>query len=960
MGKLGAKAHIAIGLAFLVASVLLAAEFLGLLPDRTGAIRDGRVALVESLAATAAELGTQGEVERLKPTLNLVVKRNREVLSAGLRARDGRLAVEVGPHGANWRLGPQDLSTDTEFQVPIMAGRDLWGMLEVRFSPLMPTTLAGWLVQPMVLLVVFAFFSSLVIFYLYLGKVLRHLDPSGAVPSRVRKALDTLTEGLLVLDRKHTVVLANRAFADFAGRDAGELVGLDASRMAWADNTGAALARDAMPWSRALATGESQVNNTVCLRGADGAMHTFQINCAPVLSQGSTPGGVLISLDDITAIEEYSIELERAKNDADAANRAKSDFLANMSHEIRTPMNAILGFTEVLRRGYSVSDAAARKHLNTIHASGTHLLELINDILDLSKVESNKLEVERIDCAPYEVAQQVLRAMSVKAQEKGIALQLEVDGRIPVRIQSDPARLRQILTNLVGNALKFTEQGCVRLRLALQADTDPVSLRFDVIDTGIGIAPDKVAAVFDPFVQADSSVNRRFGGTGLGLAISRRFARALGGDIVATSLPGQGSTFSATVATGTLEGVALLDAAELAPLADALPETSDARWVFPHGVRILVVDDGDENRELIATVLGEYGVVPEQAENGQVAVDKALAQPFDLILMDMQMPVMDGFTATGRLRAAGFAGPIIALTANAMRGFEEEVLAAGCSAYLTKPIDIDTLLAAIAQRVGGQREAVVAKEAAAVAAAAPPAAPPAAPVVPGAVHSRLATQARMRGLIERFIERARNNLPQFEQALSAKDAAELARLGHWLKGAGGTVGFDAFTEPAAELELAAKADDLAGCGRHLAQIRALVAGLSPEPAPADGATPDATEASGADAADDTPIRSDLAGSPRLQPVIAKFVERIRSRLGEFDAALAERDYAALAALGHWLKGAAGTVGFHAFTPVAESLEHAAQQSDATACTTLVRQIHAMAGRMQAPDPQAANSGTLTS
>ncbi len=944
MGKLGAKAHIAIGLAFLVASVMLAAEFLGLLPDRAGAVRSGRIALVETLAAASAELGARGDIERLAPTLRLAVKRNEDMLSAALRARDGQLVVEIGPHATHWQLRLQDASTDADFQVPIMAGRDRWGTLEVRFTPVSPDSVIGWLMHPVVVLVGFVFFAALFVFYFYLGKVLRHLDPSGAVPSRVRNALDTLTEGLLVLDRKQTVVLANRAFARFAGQESSALLGVDAAALAWTDNTGELLARDAMPWARALLTGESQVNNTVCLRGADGAMHTFQINCAPVLTQSNKPGGVLVSLDDITALEEYSHELKKAKNDADAANRAKSDFLANMSHEIRTPMNAILGFTEVLRRGYSHTDAAARRHLNTIHASGTHLLELINDILDLSKVESGHLEVESIDCAPYALAHQVVQAMSVKAQEKQVALRLEADGLIPETIQSDPARLRQILTNLVGNALKFTDSGSVTVRLALEADADAPRLRFDVIDTGIGITQEKIAAVFDPFVQADSSVNRRFGGTGLGLAISRRFAHALGGDIVATSAPGQGSTFSATVATGDLEGVRMRDADALQDTTESIEEATHTRWAFPASTRILVVDDGDENRELIATVLREYGVTPDEAQNGQIAVDKARAANYDIILMDMQMPVMDGFTATRSLREAGCTTPIVALTANAMHGYEQEVIAAGCTAYLTKPVDIDALLSTVAGMVGGRRERARAQ-------AAEPTSTPTPTPTDAAIHSRLADHPRMQAIVGRFIARLHETLPAFAKALAEGDFAELGRLAHWLKGAGGTVGFDLFTEPAGELELAANDRDRPACARYLSVVTdyATRLVLAAPPSGQAQAVEHRPATTFADAASREAICSTLAGNARLHGVITKFIARMQRQAPEFEVALKARNFDSLAAQAHWLKGAAGTVGFHQFTDPANALEVSARQQDVSDCHEALSAVLDLTCRMRAPD-----------
>jgi CheY-like chemotaxis protein/HPt (histidine-containing phosphotransfer) domain-containing protein len=383
--------------------------------------------------------------------------------------------------------------------------------------------------------------------------------------------------------------------------------------------------------------------------------------------------------------------------------------------------------------------------------------------------------------------------------------------------------VRQIVTNLVGNALKFTESGGVTVVLGLRADGPSSLLGIDVVDTGIGIPPDRLEAVFEPFTQAEGSTARRYGGTGLGLTISRRFARGLGGDIVAHSETGKGSVFSVTLDTGPLAGVRMLTPAEArARPADVEPATSTT-WTFPPA-RVLVVDDGEANRELVRLVLEEVGLSVAGAENGQVGVDMASQQRFDVILMDMQMPVMDGFTATRTLRQRGLKTPILALTANAMKGFEREVMAAGCTGYLTKPVDIDALMQTLGELLGGRRveSAPVKREppTSVVPAVQPPTA--ARPVAGPPVVSRLAEHPRLRTVVRKFAEQMPERMQAIEQAWDARDFETLASLAHWLKGSGGTAGFDAFTEPARTLERLAKAADEQQTAAAVAQLRDIV------------------------------------------------------------------------------------------------------------------------------------------
>jgi CheY-like chemotaxis protein/HPt (histidine-containing phosphotransfer) domain-containing protein len=462
-------------------------------------------------------------------------------------------------------------------------------------------------------------------------------------------------------------------------------------------------------------------------------------------------------------------------------------------------MNAILGFTELLKRGYGKNELNAKKYLETIHSSGKHLLEIINDILDLSKIEAGHLDVEKLSCSPHAIVFEVVTVLSVRAREKGIALRFHTEGPIPETVVSDPTCLRRIVTNLVGNAIKFTERGSVSVVMRLAPESEKPRIAIDVIDSGIGIFGDKLGSVFDPFVQGDSSVTRRFGGTGLGLTISRRFARALGGDVIVVSEHGVGSRFTVTVQTGALDGVRMLGPRELSAHVREQDAVSCATWRFPPA-RVLVVEDGPENRELLKLVLSEAGLLVSEAEHGEAGVAHARRESFDLVLMDMQMPVMDGYTATRVMRAEGLHVPIIALTANAMKGAEKDVMDAGCTGFLIKPIDIDQLLETLAALLGGVR---IDHHERADTFSAPAPQMSGAAVDTAPVRSRLAGNPRLRPAIRKFAARLDEQLLAFEHAFTARNFEQLAQLAHWLRGAAGTVGYDDFTEPAARLEEAA-------------------------------------------------------------------------------------------------------------------------------------------------------------
>jgi signal transduction histidine kinase/CheY-like chemotaxis protein len=387
--------------------------------------------------------------------------------------------------------------------------------------------------------------------------------------------------------------------------------------------------------------------------------------------------------------EQLAQALARARDEAEAATRAKSDFLANMTHELRTPLNAISGFSGLLRQSERL-DASDARHVALIESASHVLLHVVNEVLDFSKLEAGALEFELKPFDPLALAQSTAAILSHQAEGKGLSLAVDGPDHIAPMI-GDPARLRQVLLNFLSNAIKFTDHGAVRIVVARKGDEARPVLRLDVIDQGIGIAEDQIDKIFSRFVQADASVTRQFGGTGLGLAIAKRIIEAMGGEIGATSRPGEGSIFWFEVPLKA-NGADEVDAAE----------DRELLWIRP-GLRVLVVDDNAANRELIIALLAPFNLNIETAQDGAQAVTAATLADFDLILMDVRMPVMDGLAATRLIRAGAGAGPgrsatpILAMTANVMPDQIALCLEAGMNDHLGKPIHPARMLEAIAR-----------------------------------------------------------------------------------------------------------------------------------------------------------------------------------------------------------------------------------------------------------------------
>ncbi len=526
---------------------------------------------------------------------------------------------------------------------------------------------------------------------------------------------------------------------------------------------------------------------------------------------------------DITQRRAAEDVLAQSRQAAEDASRAKSEFLANMSHEIRTPMTAIIGYADLLLDPRQ-SPSDRLESVQTIRRNGEHLLTVINDVLDLSKIEAQKMTMERVACAPCQLVADVASLMRVRASEKGLTFDVRFEGPIPETIQTDPTRLRQILINLTGNAIKFTEAGCVRVNVRLVNDAQQANprLRIEVTDSGIGMTPEQTQRLFEPFTQADTSMTRRFGGTGLGLTISRRLARLLGGDISVSSIPGLGSMFALEIDPGSLEGISMLETPleAGAPSPQVSTSAPDASTGLLSGSRILLAEDGADNQKLLSYYLREAGAEVTVVGNGRLAREHALAaveagQSFDVIVMDMQMPQLDGYGAAACLRSKNYPGAIVALTAHAMADDRSKCLAAGCTDYLTKPVNRTKLIQTLRRHLDAARAASVAS----AAGAAPAAITPTPAITPGTIVPQ--TKQPLEPEVQHFLKSYVASLP--EQVAQLADSAErgsleeLDRLSHELQGTAGQFGFD---------EIAALASRTQTSIRGSAPVEAVLSGIS--------------------------------------------------------------------------------------------------------------------------------------
>jgi CheY-like chemotaxis protein len=460
-----------------------------------------------------------------------------------------------------------------------------------------------------------------------------------------------------------------------------------------------------------------------------------------------------------------------------------------------------------------------RNCVKVIRRNGEHLLAIINDILDISKVEACRMTAERITCDLPQLVADVIGLTKPKALEKGLKFEVTFDELVPRTVQTDPVRAKQVLVNLVGNAIKFTSTGSVRLHVARDITYFSHTIRFAVSDTGIGMNGEQISRLFQPFSQADVSTTRKFGGTGLGLTISKRLAQILGGDITVQSTPNSGSTFAFWLDGGPREGVELLKNFKQDQL--DVPDRSpsfEGQDIRLHG-KVLLAEDGEDNQHLLTTFLRQAGVQVALAPNGEAAVQLARDGDFDLILMDMQMPVMDGYRAAGELRKLGYVKPIVALTAHAMAEDRLKCIAAGCSDYLSKPIDRNKLLSTCANYLPAAILPLKPEDKPSAPAAPPapvvkqPARKPAEAEDAPKLRSTLLNDPRVSKVLDRFVSRLPERVSQIQHSLEEGDLDTLRQAVHNLKGAGSGYGFAPLTDQSARAEQALKAE------QSLEQIR---------------------------------------------------------------------------------------------------------------------------------------------
>ena len=537
-------------------------------------------------------------------------------------------------------------------------------------------------------------------------------------------------------------------------------------------------------------------------------------------------GQLAKTLDEMKLNLKTSYSAIKEQNDKLVSlDKMKSQFLANMSHEIRTPMNAIVGFSYLLAGEDLTSEQKDEVHV--IRESAQNLLNLINDILDFSKIEAGQLDIQMTDSSLGKLLNSIESMMKAEACEKSLDFQIIADKDVPARLHSDPFRVRQCLVNLVNNALKFTDQGHVHLKVSLQQENDQHFIRFDVEDTGIGIPKDRQAAVFESFTQADGSTTRKYGGTGLGLAVTKQLVELLGGKLALTSEAGIGSAFSLIIPVGMdIAGQPLLDRDSVLDQ-EEVDESSQADIAKISG-KVLVAEDVEGNQKLMKLMLSKLGLEVVIAGDGVQAVQMATSQSFDLVFMDIQMPRMNGYDATAALKRQGYETPIVALTANAMKGDDLKCLEAGCDGYLAKPVDHRKLQRIVAKYLTAKSDVVhQADESVAMPTSEPQSLCPApdsattsetessdtnVSILHGVIDwdllvDRLGDEETVREIMPIYSEDTQKHFDKLRAAVKVGDCDAIASHAHALKGVGRNLSVDSLADIAYQLEHAGRQND---------------------------------------------------------------------------------------------------------------------------------------------------------